>query len=338
MKKDGRSLSHETLERYRLASLELRKRGVPVGDIAESFGVRIEAVSRWFKKSKEKGVRSLMSSKSGGRSPHLNQNQLSETIRALRKPASELGYATDLWSGPRLRHWIKKKFGISYHPKHMSRFLRRLGLKLKVPERRALEQDSKAVRKWKRIRLPALEDQAKRDKSRIFYADESLISLIPYIGKTWAFPDAKPIARVSGKRGQHIGVTAAVNRQGRMCFELTKENENFTMKTFIRFVKKLRREFSRNKIVLIVDGASVHTGKLVTKYVLENSKWLQLDILPAYSPELNPSEKCWGFVKTKKLNAAALPDKAALRGSARKALRQIRNDKNRVKSFFVGRY
>ncbi len=32
--------------------------------------------------------------------------------------------------------------------------------------------------------------------------DESIISLIPYVGKTWALPNKKPIVRVSGKRGQ----------------------------------------------------------------------------------------------------------------------------------------
>lgn len=38
----------------------------------------------------------------------------------------------------------------------------------------------------------------------------------------------KPIAKVPGKRGQNIGVTAAVNQQGKMYFELTKEKERFT--------------------------------------------------------------------------------------------------------------
>ena len=101
----------------------------------------------------------------------------------------------------------------------------------------------------------------KKNRAVLFYADESLISLIPYVGKTWAFPKAKPIARVSGRRGQHVGITAAVNEQGRLCFELTQEDETFTSKTFLRFVRKLRKEFPSRKIVLIVDGAPIHIAK-----------------------------------------------------------------------------
>lgn len=54
---------------------------------------------------------------------------------------------------------------------------------------------------------------------------ESIISLIPYIGKTWIFSDEKPIVSVSEKRGQNIGVSIAVNQQGRMYFKLTKKRE-----------------------------------------------------------------------------------------------------------------
>jgi hypothetical protein len=98
----------------------------------------------------------------------------------------------------------------------MPRLLKWLGVELKFPERRALEQDPKEVRRWKEKRLPEILKDAKKKRALVFYADESIISLIPYVGKTWAFPDEKPIIRVSGKRGQNIGVTAAVNQQGRM--------------------------------------------------------------------------------------------------------------------------
>src|ERR1039458_8549454 len=133
----------------------------------------------------------------------------------------------------------------------MPRFLRLLGLVLKFPERRALEQDPQKVRWWKQERLPELLEYARRRRALVFYADESLISLIPHVGKTWTFPQAHPIVRVSGKRGQHVGITAAVNRQGHLCFELTREKERFTAKTFLRFIRKLRREYPTRPIVLI---------------------------------------------------------------------------------------
>lgn len=334
MNKDGRSLTHELLEGFRFAAIKLRAKGMPVKDIAQSFGVRPEAVSRWFGKLQQGGRNALRARRATGRTPFLDAEQLAKTIRVLRRSATEAGYATDLWSGPRLRHWIKREFKIPYHPKHMARLLKRLGLRLKFPERRALEQDLAAVREWKRRRLPQIEADANKSKALVFYADESLISLIPHIGKTWAFPKAKPIARVSGRRGQHIGVTAAVNRQGRMCFEITREKEKFTMVTFIRFIRKLHREHPDRKIILIVDGAPIHKGGLVRAFAESNHAWLRIEILPAYSPELNPTEKCWGFIKSKSLNGTAMPDKKVLRTKAKQAMQKVRKSKERVASFF----
>ena len=332
--RDGRSLDHQTLEGYRFAAVKLHKHDVPVATIAESFGVTTEAVYIWLKKARTAGVKSLRSTKASGREPGLNEKQFSSLIKAIRHPASNHGYATDLWSGPRLRHFINHEFGIEYHRKHMPRFLRRLGLNFKFPERRALEQDPQAVRKWKKKRLPVIFKFAKEKNALIFYADEALVSLIPYVGRTWAFPEAKPIARVSGRRGQHVGITAAVNAQGRLGFELTREKEMFTAKVFLRFIRKLRREQPRRFIVLIVDGAPTHTAKIVKAYSKENKKLFRLEILPAYSPELNPAEKPWVILKSQNLNGSQARDKTELRGEVRSHMKKLKKDKLKVASFF----
>lgn len=334
MKKDGRAISHEVLETYRFAAIKLIKSGVSISIIANSFNVTERAIYRWLRKSKIDGLKSLKSTKATGPESFLTEKELSKLCKLIRSPATELGYSTDLWSGPRIRHLIKHEFGIEYHVKHMPRLLKWLGLELKFPERRALEQDPKAVREWKKNRFPEILKYAKKKRALLFYADEAIISLIPYVGKTWAFPNKKPIVRVSGKRGQNIGVTAAVNQQGRMCFELTKEKERFTAKVFIRFIKKMRRENPDRNVVLIVDGAPVHTAKIVKKFMVENSSWLRLEILPAYSPELNPTEKSWRFLKTKKLNGSTVLNKEELRDQTKKMIKQIKKDKNRVSSFF----
>jgi len=323
------------LEAFRFAAVKLRKKGVSVSTIAESFGVTTEAVYVWLKKARTRGLHSLRSSKAAGPEPALTPKQFAELVECLRHPATELDYATDLWSGPRIAHLVKHRFEVTYHPKHMPRFLRRLGLVLKFPERRALEQDPEKVRWWKEERLPQLLDYARKRRALLFYADESLISLIPHVGKTWTFPDAHPIVRVSGKRGQHVGITAAVNRGGRLCFELTRENERFTAKTFLRFIRKLRREYPDRPILLIVDGAPIHKATVVKTFQEDNKSWFCLEILPAYSPELNPTEKSWGFVKTKKLNGSQAKDKKELRQNVKTAMRETKKDKTKVTSFFV---
>lgn len=333
--KDGRSIGHQTLEGYRFAAVKLHKSKVSVATIANSFGVTTVAVYKWLKKANSSGVKSLKSTKSLGPEPVLGEEHFTSLIKAIGYPASRYGYATDLWSGPRIRHFIKQEYGIEYHRKHMPRFLRRLGLNFKFPERRALEQDPKAVKFWKKVRLPRILRFAKSKNALIFYGDETLVSLIPYVGRTWAFPEAKPVVRVSGRRGQHVGVTAAVNAQGRFGFELTRDREMFTAKVFLRFIGKLRREHSDRFIVLIADGAPTHTAKIVKSYSKKHKKLFRLEILPAYSPELNPAEKPWVVLKSQNLNGSQAKNKVELRGEVKKHMKKLKVNKIKITSFFT---
>jgi transposase len=325
------------MEAYRFAAVRLRCEGVRVEVIARSFGVTAKAVYEWLGKQRIGGLQSLRARKAPGAVPALSEAQFRKLLALLRKPATELGYNSDLWSGPRVRHLIKHRLGVEYHPKHMPRFLKRLGLHLVFPERRALEQDPAEVRRWKEERLPEILRYARKHRALVFYADESLVSLIPHIGKTWAFPDMHPVAYVSGQRGQHVGVTGAVNEQGRLCFELTGEEERFTARVFLRFIRKLHRQCAPRSVVLIVDGAPVHKAKIIKAYAEDNQRWLRLEYLPAYSPELNPTEDSWGFLKTKTLNACTASNKTELRERVSQGMGNLKKDKARVASFFVAK-
>jgi transposase len=97
----------------------------------------------------------------------------------------------------------------------------------------------------------------------------------------------------------------------------------------------LRREHPSRPILLIVDGAPIHKAKLVKAFQEENKSWLCLGILPAYSPELNPTEKTWGFVKTKKLNGSQARDKTELRQTVKTAMQETKKDSAKVASFFL---
>ena len=328
--------AHALQEFHRFSAIQLRANGVAPEVIARSFGVTTQTVYNWTSRAKRFGQSSLKSTKATGAPPALGEKEFKDLALCLRHPASKFGYSTDLWSGPRVRHFIKHRYGIDYHPGHMPRFLRRLGLVQKFPERRALEQDPEMVRLWKEERLPEILADAKKRRALLFYADEAVVSLIPNVGKTWAFPEVKPLAWVSGRRGQNVGVTGAVNPGGRFFFEMTQEGERFTSTVFLRFVQNLRREYPRRQIILIVDGASVHTAKKVKEFLPKN-RWLRLEYLPSYSPEWNPAEKPWRYLKAKARNGSQSRNSKELRNETQQMLSRLKakNKQSYVKSFFT---
>jgi transposase len=51
---------------------------------------------------------------------------------------------------------IRKEFGVSYHPAHVSRLLKALRQSLQKPQRRAEQRDEENIEHWKDKKWPSL--------------------------------------------------------------------------------------------------------------------------------------------------------------------------------------
>ena len=51
---------------------------------------------------------------------------------------------------------IRREFGVSYHPAHVSRLLKALRHSLQKPRRLSEQRDEEAIEHWKEKRWPAL--------------------------------------------------------------------------------------------------------------------------------------------------------------------------------------
>jgi hypothetical protein len=64
------------------------------------------------------------------------------------KGAVAAGLPTDLWTCARVSWLIQHRFGVHYHPAHVSRLLHGLGFSPQKPTRRALERDEERIKAW----------------------------------------------------------------------------------------------------------------------------------------------------------------------------------------------
>ena len=86
-----------------------------------------------------------------------------------------------------------------------------------------------------------------------------------------------------------------------MIFRL--EKETIKAKQHIEFLKQVQKNHPNRKIIIIEDGAKPHTAKEVSKFIESQKKKLALYFLPSYSPDLNPDEHVWAYLKGFKLKA-----------------------------------
>jgi transposase len=97
-----------------------------------------------------------------GRKPQLDAADLRRLEAGLKRGPEALGYATSLWTGRRVAELIERQCGVSYHPAHVWRILRRLGWSCQRPTGRALERDAAALRRWKRQGWPEIKKKPKK--------------------------------------------------------------------------------------------------------------------------------------------------------------------------------
>ena len=328
----GRQLPHEVLEHYRFRAIELRmKKGWKVNDIAEALGVNRRAVTRWFTVYKKEGKRALKSRKAPGPDFKLTDGEIRALMKHLGKDATHFGFETPLWTTKRVGLLIKKETGKRLHHSNVWRLLKRMGLSNKKPEKRAAEQDPREAKRWLKEEWPKILAHARKWQATLYFQDETGVSLTPVLGKTWAKKGKAAVVKLTGKRGGFC-ISAAITPRGMMLFRI--EKEHVIAETFIDFLEKIRKQHPRRKVIVVTDRARPHIAKKVRNHVEANKKSFALYYLPSYSPELNPDEGVWGYMKDKKLKSHTAMSKEELKMKIMSCLLSIQRRPSLIKSFF----
>jgi transposase len=138
-------------------AFELKQQGWSQQRIAEALGVSKGAVSQWMKRARDGGgVEALKRQRAPGARPRLSEEQKLGHPGALDRGAEAHGFRGELWTCERVAIVIRKEFGISYHPAHVSRLLKALRQSLQKPQRRAEQRDEEAIDNWKQKKWPSL--------------------------------------------------------------------------------------------------------------------------------------------------------------------------------------
>lgn len=144
------------LERRRRRAVRLLDGGVKQAEVARRVGVTRTSVSRWEKLRQEGGHEALRRPKRFGRPRRLSEPQCEELIEQLKAGALAAGFATELWTLPRMRTLIEQRFSVKLTEPSVWRLLRSLGWSVQRPTGQARQRDEKAIRTWKARRWPEL--------------------------------------------------------------------------------------------------------------------------------------------------------------------------------------
>jgi hypothetical protein len=141
---------------------------------------------------------------------------------------------------------------------------------------------------------------ARRRRAWIVFEDESGVSQQPVVRRTWAPRGQTPCLRHTGANWKRLSIAATLafrwdGRRSRLYFQTRPGT--YTDGTLITFLRTVKRHFRGQRVVLIWDGLGAHKSGRMLRYLHAQRRWLQVERLPAYAPELNPVELLWGNLK-----------------------------------------
>jgi transposase len=138
------------LEQRRKRGMPLLAAGIWPAEVARRVGVTRQSVLRWTKLCEQGGMEAMKRPDRFGRPPKLSEAQRAELIRALKGGALAAGFASELWTLPRIARLIRERFGVELSQPSVWRMLQQLGWSVQRPAGR--ERDEAGIRNWKEKR------------------------------------------------------------------------------------------------------------------------------------------------------------------------------------------
>ena len=150
------------LEERRKRAVEMvEKEGLSQAEAARQSKVDPRTMRKWMEWHRGRGPRRLKSRPTPGRPSRLRPEDRKRLETLLLAGPRAAGYATDLWSCPRVAEVIRREFGVRYHVSHIVRLLRKLGWSPQKPERRAIERNEAKIRGWRGRTWPRIKKKPK---------------------------------------------------------------------------------------------------------------------------------------------------------------------------------
>ncbi|OOV11912.1 DDE endonuclease [Deinococcus sp. LM3] len=144
-------------------------------------------------------------------------------------------------------------------------------------------------------------------------------SLKGVLRRTWAQRGKTPVVRLPAS-WQKLSTLGAITSNG----QFLQRTQTGAVKTgdVLAFLNHLLKHVT-GELVVVLDNAAIHRAKAVSAFV-ETQARLSLVYLPPYSPEFNPIEKVWAYVKRNVLGNFCARTTKELRTRLRAGWQRIR--------------
>ena len=255
--------------------------GKTMKDVAELVGIGYRTLQDWVAWYRHGGLKEVLQRIKG----HGNQGRpvkLSVLQQKALTAKVALGSFRNVWDAIQ---WVRDRWKIQYSYSGLFKRLKHLKCRLKVPRPRSVKADVKAQKEWKATGLTeALREAEMTASHQIWFSDEMRFGLWGQTRKRWGLRGLPIIQPIQIEFAwQYLVLAVDVLRCKLYWAWADRMNQVSLIPIFGKW----------NPDAVIWDGASAHRSKAMGEVEFERI------FLPPYSPELNPSERVFEWLRAK---------------------------------------
>jgi hypothetical protein len=197
-----------------------------------------------------------------------------------------------LWTTTWVRHFLYTRFGIEYCRERVRQRLHALGFRLRRLRHRHLKAKPEEQAAFRAELEKHLE--AWPEDWELVFVDEATVRRHPTLTAQWCLVDDVPEVPTGDIHTKVHVYGAVAPLSGRTHYHLSPELGHTE---FAQFLRHLLAYHPGKRLLIIHDRGAQHKGAALEEVVREASGRLMLKAQPAYSPELNPQERIWKWLR-----------------------------------------
>jgi transposase len=317
----------------RVRAVILARQGDTAREIARALGFSRRAIQAWVAAYNRGGLEALPDRPHPGRAPILSRDQEVRLLERIDAPPRPEDGVCEL-RGADIRRILEQEFEARYSQSGVYKLLHRLDYNDLMPRPQHPDSSPEAQEFFKEIvgeHIAAIAEQHPGDVIQVWHQDEARFGQQGTLTRVWARRGSRPRRRRQNGRESLYVLTSTCAASG-AAFGLVMPELNTAV------VNQFLEEFSRQlapgaRAVLLWDNAPYHvSGDLVVPANVS-----LIGLLP-YSPELNPVENLWHYLRAHHWSNRVYADYEALLEAATEAWRQVCLDPAKIRSICAAPY
>jgi transposase len=294
--------------RERILILLLQNDGKTQQEIAQFLGCSPRTVAYWCVHGDPDQLESLHNKREQESYRKATPEYIKLLLETIERSPKELDYEFGRWTGERLATYLLESTGIQLSGSQIRRILKRkkysyIWAKYSLEDLQNPKDRAEFKEKLAKYLAIAKEEP---EYFQIWFWDETGFSLRAIRRKSWGQRGQRK--KVSGQRRRgRVNVMGGVRESDRkrVCFFIKKGDADTFYEQLNQLHKFVKKEWIERgnqekdfldkglKIIIVLDNASYHKRLDIREKIAQELPNIVLEVLPAYSPDLNIIELVW---------------------------------------------